>query len=109
MIKPVKNSHFSLSADSVEIFIPVEKFTEGEVQIPVSFLSEMNNIKLFPEIVTVTYIVALKDYQKVNKDLFIIQLIPGTQTNKNIELIHHPSFVKVIKIEPQHIDYIILK
>ncbi len=116
IVKPSGFSKIKLSAPKIKLSIPVEKFTETEIEVPVAILdnADMNNIKLFPEKVKITYQVALKDFKKVNHEMFVaVANINKTGTNEDynakVDLIKFPSFVKISKIYPEKIEYIVFK
>ena len=113
IVQPVNLTKIKLFTPKIKICIPVEKFTETEIEVPIHIL-DVNNIKLFPEKVKITYQVALKDFKKANQEMFVaVANISKSKTNKNfnakVELIKFPSFVKISKIYPEKIEYIIFK
>ncbi len=115
VFKPLNFPKIKLNASKIKITIPVEKYTEAEIDIPVIVSdNETNNIKLFPEKVRVTYQVALKDFKKVNQEMFLaVTNINKDKTNKDynakVDIIKSPSFIKISKIYPEKLEYIILK
>jgi hypothetical protein len=97
----------------VEIFIPVEKYTESTLQIPIYAEAGNNKIRMFPEFATITYLVAMKNYNRVNKEMFRIVAVTDnnfeSQNRLSIIVKNQPSFVKIIKIEPPDVEFLILK
>ncbi|MFZ4401802.1 MAG: hypothetical protein ACOYO1_17365 [Bacteroidales bacterium] len=115
VLKPNNYSRIKFFTPKVKLTIPVEKFTEAEIEVNVSTTdNNIKNIKFFPEKVKVTYQVALKDFKKVNYEMFeAVTNIDKSKTikdiNTKVELIKFPSFVKISKIYPEKIEYIIFK
>lgn len=107
---------YTISEKRVSVTIPVEQFTEAELEVPVKILNipDTLDIKIFPDAVTVKCHVALSDYKKIkdipfeviadlNKtDLSQVQKIP-------IEVRNLPSFVSSLRISPTAVDFIIEK
>ncbi|MFA8450955.1 MAG: CdaR family protein [Bacteroidales bacterium] len=109
LIIPSENK-ISTSAKEVEINIPVEKFTEETIHIPIK--SEDNlQIKFFPSEVQITYQVAIKDYSRVKPEQFNItaKKIITSNNRAKINIKTSPSFIKIKKINPQTVEYLILK
>ena len=97
--------------DEVEVSVNVEKYTESEVVVPITI---PGNIKmhLFPEKVSIRYIVAMKDYAIINSmsfkaiadttDMFFNDALP-------VELVLFPNNTQIIGIDPKEVEYIIVK
>jgi hypothetical protein len=95
--------------------IPVEKFTETEFDVTVKIINtEGLKIKSFPDKVKITFTVALKDYPKVEPGM--IRAVAdyssvSTSGSNNIKVLvdEFPSFIRINKIEPEKVEYIIIK
>ncbi len=114
IVKPSHLQKIKLFTQKVKLNIAVEKFTEAEIEIPVTTSDGMKNVKLFPEKVRITYQVALKDFKKVNTEMFAAHTdINKSKMNNDfhakVDLIKSPSFVKITKVYPEKIEYIIFK
>lgn len=116
LLYPTNGKMFKILNKNVKILIPVEKFTEATIEVPVKIKSELKNenVKLFPDKAKVSFQVAVKDYKKINSDLFIAQVDLDNKLTKNenklkIELISAPEFVRNVKIFPERVEYIIFK
>jgi len=114
--KPFRNDLITYSVEMVELNILVEEFTEAIIDRPIEIqgLRPEMRIKTFPETVKVTYIVALKDYQRVDPLLFKVfaspdTLVEGSHIKFRITGTECPPFVKITKVEPLELDYIILE
>ena len=114
LANPEKESDLKLFVDKIKVNIAVEKFTESSIEVPVIISNGNNKLKLFPDKVKITYMVALKDFKKINKDLFDVEvngnLGKSDENNKlKVELVKSPGFIKVTKIYPDNVEYIIFK
>lgn len=111
--KPPSNARINYNRDSVQLIIPVEKYTEASIQVPLKIKSNGKRVKLFPEEVTITYLVAISDYNKVNADMFTAladfsNITPGSRTVR-VKLSHSPKFVRIIHLKPEKVEFIYLK
>lgn len=110
------NKNLSFTPASVDYEIPVEKFTEAELDVPVKITNTNGlKIKTFPDKVRVFYTVALKDYPKIEPG--VIQAVADLNTENKaagsnklkIVLESFPSYIRINKIDPEKVEYIILK
>lgn len=119
MILPVnfdKHQKFlTASPPEVDVTIPVEKFTEASIEVPITVISDTSlNIKLFPESVTVSYLVALKDYSQVTSGLFLITAdFRGIDMEREkkirVRAEEIPKTIKINRIEPDRVEFITIK
>lgn len=114
LIKPLQTSKIRLSNDSVNVIITVEKYTEASISVDLYAIgADTLKLKLFPDKVTITYLVALKDYDKISPTMFtaVVELDKKYLKRKTlkIRLEHYPKFVKVKEIQPERVEYIILR
>ena len=114
IVQPPHLSKIKMFTEKVKLSIAVEKFTETEIEVPVTTLNNTGKIKFFPEKVKLTYQVALKDFKKVSREMFeAVADVDKSKTtdgiNVKVELLKYPSFVKITKIYPEKIEYIIFK
>jgi len=111
LINPYRESQVHLSADSVQVQIPIEQFTESSLIIPIQIFEKNDlRIKLFPETVTVRFLVALKDFERITPDLFsaVIHYDEQSLNSQKIELERYPTFIKIIDFQPKSVEYLIL-
>lgn len=118
---PWKNQQVNISVDEVEVFISVEEFTEATVEIPLHVdCNGLNNISaygelmLFPDKVTVFYLVALKDDNKIIADMFRAYVsCPDTIATPGqrlaVEIREKPTLIDLIRVRPQEVEYIWIK
>jgi len=113
-LKQCSNFNYHLSNKSVKIYIPVEKFTEKELKIPIVLpVNKLNdNIKIFPDNAKVTFMVAIKDYKSISSDMFIMSVdISNINNNTFMPVILEkvPPFVKINNISPEEVEFIKIK
>ncbi|OQX81171.1 MAG: hypothetical protein B6D61_01045 [Bacteroidetes bacterium 4484_249] len=109
---PDNASQIKVVPEEVEIYLSVEKFTESTIEVPVSCLDNNIKIKTFPDKIKITYLVALKDFKRVDESMFIAGVIidkETTATKLNVEITHKPSFIKITKVEPKEVEFLVLK
>jgi len=116
LVKPKIAGDFSTDPEQVRLIIPVEKFTESEINVPITQRNNTSNLrlKLFPETVKITYLVALNDYKKVDADMFSCFVYVSEAKENSGKKLHvtagtYPKFIKIIRIQPSEVDYLILK
>lgn len=103
----------SLSSDEVNISVKVDKFTEAELEVPVTALNlqDGDKLKTFPDKIRIRYQVPFKDFETVKPNLFkaIVnpyQLPNGAATLK-VEIIQQPANVKITRVLPEKVEYIL--
>jgi YbbR domain-containing protein len=109
------NHNLTFSPEEITYNVPVEKFTEAETEVQVKIINSNGlKIKTFPDKVRVFYTLALKDYPKVEPgmitavaDLSKINYMEEDKIKINLE--SYPSFIRVNKIEPEKVEFIIIK
>lgn len=110
----------SLDVETIKYSIPVEEFTEYQIEIPLEILCpdsiasfQPGELKLFPEKVRCVFLVALKDYQKVQPAMFKAHVLcPGVDQNlRQLEVVldQFPDFVQMERVQPTSVDYLIMK
>ncbi len=116
LIKYRGKSKVTYSSDKVNVFIPVEKYTEANIELPIIVLNDNKEItiKTFPDIVNVTYLVALKDFTRIDSNMFLatVDYTKAAELNTQklkINISHYPPFVEITKINPEKVEFIILK
>ena len=102
-----------VSTKEVDIYVPVESFTEKAISIPVNFVSDENikRVQLFPSTVTVNCLVPRKNYANVKADDFtIVAKISNDSVNYIQPVVtSFPANVRIKSITPSQVQYIIIK
>lgn len=100
------------SNDSVTVQIKVEKITEASYTVPVSISGSGENIKIFPDKAEIVCRVPLSVYPHIEASDFSIQVkyLPSLIKDKKLKvnLLKVPEKVKVLKIIPDEVEYIII-
>lgn len=113
-IKATDNT-VDISSTSINVYIPVEEFTESIIAVPIGVNSTDTaiNLKTFPEQAEITYHVFLKDYHRVKPGMFkaVVTFSPVAKNNNilAIDIIQKPEFVTITGVNPAQVEYIILK
>lgn len=102
-----------VSPDKVVIYIPVEKFTEKELILPVqvNHLPEDVELKLFPSNIAVTVMVGLSDYEEVSpRDLSATvdynQALLG-ESYLEVKVETNKANIQLVKVVPSSVEYLI--
>ncbi|MBV8388701.1 MAG: YbbR-like domain-containing protein [Mucilaginibacter sp.] len=113
---PSKEGNVSVSPRSVQVVVPVDEFTEKEISIPVKLVNNHDyyKVKIFPQKVKVTFTTSLNRYAEMDEDLFeatadLNLWQNGGYSTLPVKLSRHPAYCKIVKIEPQNIDFIVRK
>lgn len=111
-----KNKHLdvTMATETLNIYLPVEKYTETTVTLPLKFVSADTTVqaRLYPENIELVVDVALKDYKNINSTMFEVEVNYDENTDKQtlpVIVSKFPSVVKIRKINPQQVQYVIIK
>ncbi|MEI6059220.1 MAG: hypothetical protein WCR72_00860 [Bacteroidota bacterium] len=100
------------SSDSVTVKFTVEQVTEASYPVPVSIVSNGENMKIFPDKVDVICRVPLSVYPHIEASDFATQVsyFPALVKEKKLRvaLVKVPEKVRVLKIIPAEVEYIII-
>jgi hypothetical protein len=108
-----KNVHYNVK--EVQVSFNVDRLTEASIELPVEFVNNNSSqtIKLLPSFVTVKYLVSMKDFDLINANSFKATVnykqVQEKQKILQVELLRKPSEVKILRIEPSTISYLIYK
>jgi hypothetical protein len=112
----VKDKLVTTNVDQVTVLVPVEKFTEGAVEVPVHSINVRPGFTLrtFPDKVKVRYKVSLSRYNDVTPEMFDAVVdakgLPDENTRQlKVRLETKPDFISAVTIEPEKTDYILRK
>lgn len=115
-LKPVQEASLSIYPRSVRVRIPVDEFTEKTVEIPVKLVNNHTgyDVKIFPQKVKVTFTTSLRRYPELDEDYFEAAADLSLWQNNGystlpVKLTRSPGYCKIVKIEPQNIDFIVRK
>ncbi|MCE5204611.1 MAG: hypothetical protein LLF80_00690 [Porphyromonadaceae bacterium] len=110
-INSVKGVKFVPS--EVEIYIPIEEFTERTLEIPItaSHVPADLDVKFFPSRVKISFSVTLEDYKKIKAEDFEIELdYRNFHANEGgrveLELTKNPSSANNTRISPSSVEFL---
>lgn len=109
-------ANLNIFPNSVDYMVPVDEFTQKTVEVPIKVINNpsFDDIRLIPERVHVTILTALTNYVNIGEANF--EATVDLQKWKDngykhlpVNLVRFPGFSKLVKIEPQQVDFIIAK
>ncbi|WP_374950333.1 CdaR family protein [Mucilaginibacter sp.] len=115
-LQKAKEGNLDILPKTVTVNIPIDEFTEKSMNIPVKLINNNNyyDVKIFPQKVRVTFTTSLTNYPEANEDDFeAVADLDKWRLNGYrvlpVKLTRLPSYSKIVKIEPQNIDFIVKK
>ncbi|WP_428329182.1 CdaR family protein [Mucilaginibacter sp.] len=115
-LQAVKEGNLSVFPKNVQVSIPVDEFTEKVLEIPVKLINNHNydDVKIFPQKVKVTFTISLSRYAQTDEDFFEATADLDLWRKKGYKVLpviisKQPAYSKIVKIEPQNIDFIVKK
>ncbi len=106
-----------IDENKVDVKIFVEKFTEGEYEIPIKIvnLPDSLDLKTFPDKAKIRYKAALSDFHNIRKEQFVIvadyNLANSSKEIKKqklkLNLKRSPTYAYSIEIVPEYVDFLI--
>ncbi len=116
--KPIEIRSIELEKKKVIVEVPVTEFTESSIELPLMINCPeaygTSEVRLFPNTVRVSYLVALRDYASVAPEMFqAIVVCPQLQQTPDgrleVSVEKYPPFVDILTIKPPFVEYIILE
>lgn len=103
----------TVSPEKVKITIPVEKFTEKKLKIPIAIVNKPENIKikLFPSDIKCSVLVGLNEFENItaanfNAEVDYNNITSGTE-NLEVKIVKKPLFVEVLRFSPNFVEFLI--
>lgn len=116
LLKRPGKANINIYPAMAEVKIPVAEFTEKSIEIPIRVINNRTfyDVKLLPEKVKITFMTALSNYSKIDRDYFEATVDLNNWTEKAykqlpVKLARFPKYCKLIRVEPQNVDFIIQK
>lgn len=101
------------SAESIDIFLPVETFTEKSIAVPLHYSADKNvkRIQLYPSTVTVKCLVPKRLYNSIDAADFEANVCIGSDSINHLQPVvtRFPANVRVKSISPEKVQYIIIQ
>lgn len=107
-------SLIDLSNSIVELTVPVTKFTEANLDIPVQVdnLPKGYSLKIFPDKVSVKFNIPFDELDKTDASSFRVRVDYSKKTSGKklkVEVVKKPSNIKALKINPEKVEFIVRK
>lgn len=116
LLKHNQRANISVYPRSVEVDIPVGEVTEKILEVPLKVENgkQFRSVKLLPGKVQLTVMVSLRDFAKVAEGAFeaVVNMDDWVEHGvKNLPVIitRKPEYCKLVKVEPQNIDFFVRK
>jgi len=115
LLKRNQKANINIYPTIVNVKIPVDEFTEKSLDISLKVLNNDGyNIKLLPDKVKITFLTALRNYSKIDRESIEATIDVDYWKKKGygqlpVKVSRFPGFCKLISIEPQIVDFIIKK
>ena len=120
LLNPADDLGLTLEMNQAELLIPVEEFTEKLIEVNISVVCPQgekegyDQLRLFPNRVTVTCLVSLKDYSRVDPSQFVAHVnCPGEDSpaadRLEVFVDTFPDFVTIQSIRPATVEFLILE
>lgn len=103
----------NFSADEVDVSIQIENFTEGTKKVKLNIINVPDSIILrtFPNEISVSYFVALSDYDKVLPQLFEAVVdyndLKSNESKLTVKMVNSPDYINTMRFNPEEVEYII--
>ena len=115
-LKRSSKANISIYPSVIDVKIPVDEFTEMSIDVPVKVLNNKSyrDIKLLPDKIKITFMTALSNFPKIDRNSFEASVNMSNWSENGypqlpVRLSRTPEYCKIIRIEPQAIDFLILK
>ncbi|WP_262245580.1 CdaR family protein [Parapedobacter soli] len=113
-LKHNQRANINVYPTSVEVDIPVGEVTEKILEVPLKVENgnQFSSVKLLPGKVQLTVMVSLRDFTKVTAGTFeaVVNMDDWVDNDiKNLPVIitRIPEFCKLVKVEPQNVDFFV--
>ncbi|PQJ73692.1 CdaR family protein [Polaribacter butkevichii] len=116
MIVPENSNNIKMKSTYATISGKVEKFTEGTLEIPFKVINLPKGLTLttLNKTVSVTYVVGLSNFDKIDKNFFEVVCDYSVSKKNNLDylmpkVVAKSNYVKSFKVIPNKIDFLIQK
>jgi len=113
LVKP--NTNVELSYDRIEYYLPVNKFSENALMVNIETINVPDSLELsvFPNKAKVSFLIALKSFDKVTKLDFKVVCDYNNRYEKDAimipELVKYPKYILNPKLHIKKVDYLVKK
>lgn len=113
-LKPV-NAELKIEPKEILVTSKIEKYTEGEIVIPIEVINAPDSISILPKNVFIKYRAPLSIFSKIKQSDFTVvatlneTILASGNNTLALELIKQPKFTKVVAMLPPTIEYYFVK
>lgn len=110
-----RSQRLSFDLNKVIVFIPVEKFTESTINIPINYINVPDSIELkaIPNEVQLKFMTPLSKLSNLTQSKFNVNVDYSNANEKygklKVSLTKYPDYLKSIIIKPSKVEYILKK
>jgi YbbR domain-containing protein len=115
-VKLINPEGVSLDTSEAALLLKVEKFTEGTVAVPVKLVNVPSGltIKIYPDKVTVKYLVSLSHYADIKPEMFSVTADASSASSDSdekldVKIMNWPAGLHSVTCQPQQVDFILKK
>jgi YbbR domain-containing protein len=114
-LQPAKEGNIGIYPKTVQVFVPVDEFTEKTLKIPVRLINNPHyaNVKYFPQQITIRFTTPLSRYAQVDEDFFEatadFSLWQQGYSVLPVNLVRIPAYCHVVSIQPRNVDFLVNK
>lgn len=116
IVTPEEIKGVEMKSEQVRALIPVEKFTEKEVELDLKVITSSleTEIKTFPSKVVVKVLVPISLYENLDQSLIQAKVRYNSSKDRGanklpVEIDGLPKYAKLIRIEPDRVEFILRK
>lgn len=116
LLKHNQRANISVYPTSVTVDIPVGEVTEKILEVPLRVENgqSFSSVKLLPGKVKLTVMVSLRDFTKVTAGAFeaVVNMdnwVDDGVKNLPVIITQKPDYCKLVKVEPQNVDFFVRK
>ncbi len=108
-LKAPHSNKISIEPDIVDIYIPVEEYTEKKVTLPVKIIGTANkNLRIVPSSISVSFLIGVSKYEYIDSTEFLASVYVNKDSilngNYPVSIIKKPSGVTIQYIQPNYVD-----
>lgn len=114
-LQAAKEGNISIYPKTVQVFVPIDEFTEKTLKIPVKLINNPHyeNVKYFPQQITIKFTTPLSRYAEVDEDFFEatadFSLWQQGYSVLPVNLVRIPAYCHMVSIQPRNIDFLVKK
>ena len=115
-LQPVREANLNVYPKAVQVTVPVEEYTEKTLEMPVKLVGNVHyyDVKILPQKVKVTFTTSLSRYNELDENFFEATADLSLWSERHysalpVKMTRLPAFCKIVKIEPQNVDFIVKK